>query len=62
MKAVVYEGPGRAAVPSGASTGTREVLELRDGGAAFGDKGVTQAVASGNGEVANAIRGRSTKC
>ena len=28
MKAVVYEGPGRAAVPSGASTGTREVLEL----------------------------------
>jgi enolase len=58
MKAVVYEGPGRAAVPSGASTGTREVLELRDGGAAFGDKGVTQAVASGNGEVANAIRGR----
>jgi enolase len=49
---------GRAAVPSGASTGTREALELRDGGAAFGGKGVTQAVANVNGEVADAIRGR----
>jgi enolase len=50
---------GRAAVPSGASTGTREALELRDGGAAFGGKGVTQAVANVNGEVADAIRGRA---
>ena len=48
---------GRAAVPSGASTGTREALELRDGGAAFGGKGVTHAVANVNGEVADAIRG-----
>jgi enolase len=49
---------GRAAVPSGASTGTREALELRDGGNAFGGKGVTRAVANVNGEIAEAIRGR----
>jgi enolase 1/2/3 len=49
---------GRAAVPSGASTGTREALELRDGGAAFGGKGVMRAVANVNGEIADAIRGR----
>ena len=49
---------GRAAVPSGASTGTREALELRDGGDAFGGKGVATAVANVNGEIAEAIRGR----
>jgi enolase len=49
---------GRAAVPSGASTGTREALELRDGDNAFGGKGVTRAVANVNGEIAEAIRGR----
>jgi enolase len=49
---------GRAAVPSGASTGTREALELRDGGDAFGGKGVKRAVANVNGEVADAVRGR----
>jgi enolase len=49
---------GRAAVPSGASTGTREALELRDGGTLFGGKGVMQAVANVNGEVAAAVRGR----
>jgi enolase len=49
---------GRAAVPSGASTGTREALELRDGGAAFGGKGVMTAVAHVNGEIADALRGR----
>jgi enolase len=48
---------GRAAVPSGASTGTREALELRDGGAAFGGKGVMTAVANVNGEIADALRG-----
>jgi enolase len=48
---------GRAAVPSGASTGTREALELRDGGAAFGGKGVMKAVANVNGEIAEALRG-----
>jgi enolase len=49
---------GRAAVPSGASTGEFEATELRDGGAAFGGKGVMQAVANVNGEIAQAIRGR----
>ena len=47
-----------AAVPSGASTGSREALELRDGGDAFGGKAVTRAVANVNGEIASAIRGR----
>jgi enolase len=48
----------RAAVPSGASTGTREAVELRDGGSAYGGKGVTRAVANVNGEIAAAIIGR----
>jgi enolase len=48
---------GRASVPSGASTGTREALELRDGGSAFGGKGVSHAVANVNGEIAAALRG-----
>jgi enolase len=49
---------GRAAVPSGASTGTREALELRDGSGAFGGKAVTQAVGNVNGEIADAVGGR----
>jgi enolase len=48
---------GRAAVPSGASTGTREALELRDGGTAYGGKGVTRAVANVNGEIAETVGG-----
>lgn len=49
---------GRAAVPSGASTGTREALELRDGDASrFLGKGVTRAVAHVNGEVREALLG-----
>ena len=44
---------GRAAVPSGASTGVHEAVELRDGGDAYGGKGVTQAVANANGEIAD---------
>ena len=48
---------GRAAVPSGASTGTREALELRDGGAAFGGKGVRRAIENVNGEIAKAVTG-----
>ncbi len=48
---------GRAAVPSGASTGEFEAAELRDGGDAWMGKGVTQAVANVNGEVAAAIAG-----
>ncbi len=48
---------GRAAVPSGASTGQLEAVELRDGGAAYGGKGVTQAVENAEGELASAVRG-----
>src|SRR5690349_14013281 len=48
---------GRAAVPSGASTGEFEAVELRDGGDAWGGKGVAQAVANVNGEIADAVRG-----
>ncbi|MEO8969142.1 MAG: phosphopyruvate hydratase [Solirubrobacteraceae bacterium] len=49
---------GRASVPSGASTGSREALELRDGGDAFRGKGVTRAVANVNGEITDKLRGR----
>src|SRR5271154_4211420 len=48
---------GRAAVPSGASTGEFEATELRDGGAAWMGKGVQKAVENGNGEIATAVRG-----
>ena len=48
---------GRAAVPSGASTGVHEAVELRDGGDAYGGKGVTKAVANAAGEIAEAARG-----
>jgi len=50
--------PGRAIVPSGASTGVHEAVELRDGGAEWGAKGVSQAVANVNGEIAGILRGR----
>ena len=48
---------GRAAVPSGASTGEFEATELRDGGEAYAGKGVTRAVANVNGALAEAVRG-----
>ena len=48
---------GRAAVPSGASTGEFEAVELRDGGDAWAGKGVTRAVANVNGELAEAVIG-----
>ena len=51
---------GRAAVPSGASTGAREALELRDGDPArFKGKGVLKAVGHVNGEIAQAVRGHA---
>jgi len=50
---------GRAGVPSGASTGTREAIEKRDGDkAVYGGKGVLQAVEAANGELAEALLGR----
>jgi len=47
----------RAAVPSGASTGSREAVELRDGGSRLGGKGVKKAVAYVNGEIVGAVKG-----
>jgi enolase len=56
---VILDGgaAGRAAVPSGASTGELEALELRDGGDRFLGKGVRTAVANVNGPIANALQG-----
>jgi enolase len=54
----VEGGVGRAAVPSGASTGEREALELRDGDKSrYLGKGVRKAVANVNGEIASALNG-----
>lgn len=49
---------GRAAVPSGASTGSYEAVELRDGGKRYGGKGVQKAVANVNNQIKNAIVGK----
>ena len=56
---VVLDGGhfGRAAVPSGASTGAHEAHELRDGGERFGGKGVRKAVEAVNGEIRAALTG-----
>jgi enolase len=48
---------GRAAVPSGASTGEHEAVELRDGGGAYGGKSVQKAVDNVNGEIAEELLG-----
>src|SRR5476651_130728 len=48
---------GRAAVPSGASTGAHEAVELRDGGKRYGGKGVEKAVAAVNDELFDALAG-----
>jgi len=48
---------GRAAVPSGASTGAHEAVERRDGGPRFGGRGVRQAVEAANGEIFDALSG-----
>jgi len=53
---------GRAGVPSGASTGKREALELRDGDRKrYGGKGVTKAVANVNGEISRELRGADAR-
>ena len=52
---------GRAAVPSGASTGSREALELRDGGKRYRGKGVTTAVANIHDEIAPRLRGADAR-
>src|SRR5204862_4235356 len=48
---------GRAAVPSGASTGAHEAIEKRDGGTRYGGRGVREAVGAGNGEIFDALSG-----
>ena len=54
----LYDGAvGRAIVPAGASTGTREALELRDGGSAFGGLDVQRALAHVRGEISAALTG-----
>jgi len=53
-------GFGRAIVPSGASTGTHEAVELRDGGDAYGGKGVTSAVGHVIDDIAPALTGRDS--
>ena len=58
VDAVLEDGGfGRAAVPSGASTGAHEAVELRDGGDRYGGKGVGQAVEAVNGELFDALSG-----
>jgi enolase len=52
---------GRAAVPSGASTGSHEAIELRDGEAAYNGKAVTKAVAYVNGEIRSALLGHDVR-
>ena len=52
---------GRAAVPSGASTGRNEALELRDGGARYGGKGVGKAIAAVNGEIFDLLSGMDAR-
>ncbi len=52
---------GRAAVPSGASTGSREALELRDGGKRYGGKGVRKAAANVQEEIAPRLRGMDAR-
>ncbi|MBU6298431.1 MAG: phosphopyruvate hydratase [Alphaproteobacteria bacterium] len=52
---------GRAAVPSGASTGAHEAVELRDGGKRYGGKGVEKAVAAVNGELFDALCGMESE-
>lgn len=60
VEAEVYTaaGFGRALVPSGASTGTLEAVELRDGDDAYGGKGVSKAVANVNDRISAALMGR----
>lgn len=52
---------GRAIAPAGASRGTHEAIELRDGGTRYGGLGVDRAVANVNGEVAKRLRGMDAK-
>ena len=52
---------GRAIAPAGASRGSHEAVDLRDGGTAFGGMGVSAAVANINGEIARLLTGRNSE-
>src|SRR5205814_9479829 len=52
---------GRATIPSGASTGVHEAVELRDGGKRFMGKGVARAVANVNEKIAPRLRGKEAR-
>ena len=52
---------GSALVPSGASTGEAEALELRDGGSEWGGKGVEKALSHINGEISNLLQGHEAR-
>ena len=54
---ITEEGIGKAAVPSGASTGENEAVELRDGGKRYGGKGVKEAVSNVENEIREALLG-----
>lgn len=54
-------GVGRAAVPSGASTGIHEALELRDGGTRYHRKGVLEAIKNVNGEISKILLGENVE-
>ncbi|HLF17140.1 MAG TPA: phosphopyruvate hydratase, partial [Candidatus Thermoplasmatota archaeon] len=58
VEVATEKGSGRAIVPSGASTGSHEAVELRDGGTRYLGKGVRQAVANVSGPIAKALAGR----
>ncbi|MEX0875890.1 MAG: phosphopyruvate hydratase, partial [Phycisphaerales bacterium] len=62
VEAVLESGVvGRAAVPSGASTGESEAVELRDGGDAWMGKGVSKAVENVNDQIARAVEGMDAR-
>src|SRR5438046_10662200 len=52
---------GRATIPSGASTGVHEAVELRDGGKRFMGKGVARAVANVNEKIGPRLRGKDAR-
>ncbi len=56
-----WAGMARAAVPSGASTGKHEAVELRDGGKRYGGKGVLNAVENVNGLIAGSLKGKDVR-
>src|SRR6266702_2305700 len=62
VEVTLHDGKsGRAIAPAGASTGSGEALDLRDGGAAFGGLDVSNALSNVSGEIARALEGRDAR-